>query len=103
MKKIVYVVGGLVTINGMSTILSAKINYLAQNTDYDIYMILTDRPNHPWCYHINRNVKWVNFGIEFDELDTMPLYKKIIHYYIKQRKYKHLLSIQRMSLCHLQT
>ena len=92
MKKIVYIVGGLVTINGMSTILSAKINYLAQNTDYDIYMVLTERPNHPWSYYINPRIKWTNFGIEFDELDTMPLYKKIVYYFIKQRKYKHLFS-----------
>ena len=35
-------------------------------------------------------VKWVNFDINFDELDSMPLHKKLVHYVIKQRKYKQL-------------
>ena len=32
--KIVYVVGGLLAPNGMSSVLSAKINYWAEHTDY---------------------------------------------------------------------
>ena len=47
-KKIVYVVGGLVNIDGMSQVLSQKINYLAEHTDWDIYMILTEKAGTPW-------------------------------------------------------
>lgn len=86
--KIVYVVGGLLAPNGMSSVLSAKINYLAEHTDYELYMILTEKAGHPWCYQINPKVKWVNFNINFDELDTMPLYRKIFFYMLKQRRYK---------------
>lgn len=88
MKKIVYVVGGIYGPNGMSSILTKKINYLAEHTDYELYMILTERPDLPWCYKVNSRVKWVNFGINFDELDTMPILKKTFHYFVKQRKYK---------------
>lgn len=88
MKRIVYVVGGLVGMNGMSRILCQKINYLAEHTDYDIYMILTEKAGVPWSYNINPKVKWVNFNLNFDELDTMPLYKKIYQYFIKQKRYK---------------
>ena len=86
--KIVYVVGGLLAPNGMSSVLSAKINYLAEHTDYELYMILTEKAGHPWYYQINQKVKWVNFDINFDELDTMPLYRKIFFYMLKQRRYK---------------
>ena len=86
--KIVYVVGGLLAPNGMSSVLSSKINYLAEHTDYEIYMILTEKAGHPWYYQINPKVKWVNFDINFDELDTMPLYIKLFFYALKQRKYK---------------
>ncbi len=86
--KIVYVVGGLLAPNGMSSVLSAKINYLAEHTDYELYMILTEKAGHPWCYQINPKVKWVNFDINFDELDTMPLFRKIFFYMLKQRRYK---------------
>lgn len=87
-KKIVYVIGGLYAPTGMVVMLSQKINYLAEHTDYELYMILTERPEKPWCYKMNPKIKWVNFNINFDELDTMPFYKKSIFYFIKQRKYK---------------
>lgn len=41
--KIVYVVGGLLHPNGMSQVLSEKINYLAERTNFEIYMILTEK------------------------------------------------------------
>ena len=88
MKKIVYVVGGMLNPTGMGAILSNKINWLAEHTDYEIHMILTERPDIPWCYDINPKVKWVNFNINFDELDTMPFAKKVYHYYLKQKIYK---------------
>lgn len=98
MKKIVYIVGGLFTKNGMSSILTQKINYLAEHTNFELYMVLTESPERPWCYEINPNVKWINFGINFDELDTMPIYKKIIYYIIKQRKYKQVLTKHLISI-----
>lgn len=88
--KIVYVVGGLLAPNGMSSVLSAKINYLAEHTDYELYMILTEKAGQEWYYHINPKVKWVNFDINFDELDTMPFLKKYFFYNFKLRKYKKL-------------
>ena len=90
MKKIVYVVGGLYSLTGMNSILSKKINWLAEHTDYELYMILTEKAEAPWVFDINKNVKWVNFNINFDELDTMPLPKKIIYYIVKQRRYRYL-------------
>ncbi len=88
--RIVYVVGGLLAPNGMSSVLSAKINYLAEHTDYELYMILTEKAGQDWYYKINPKVKWVNFDVNFDELDTMPLYKKLFFYQLKLRKYKKL-------------
>lgn len=87
-KKIVYVVGGLLYPNGMCMVLSQKINYLAEHTNHELHMILTEKAGVPWYYKINPRVKWVNFDINFDELDTMPLPKKIFKYLIKQRRYK---------------
>lgn len=91
MKKIVYVVGGLYCPTGMNSTLTRKINWLAENTDYDLYMILTERAELPWSFEVNPKVKWVNFDINFDEMDSMPLYKKLFYYIGKQRKYKRLL------------
>ena len=88
MKKIAYVVGGLYSLTGMNSILTKKINWLAEHTDYELHMILTERADLSWAFDMSPKVKWVNFDINFDELDIMPLHKKLIKYAIKQRRYK---------------
>lgn len=87
-KKIVYVVGGLFRMDGMTRVLSQKINYLAEHTDYELYVVLTENPDLPFCYRMSPLLHYVNFNINFDELDTMPFYKKVFHYWLKQCKYK---------------
>jgi len=88
MKKIVYIVGGLYQPSGMGQVLSCKVNYLAEHTDWQIYVVLTERPDLPFYYKLSPNVKYTNFDINFDELDTMPLFKKIVSYRKKQNIYK---------------
>ncbi len=91
-KKIVYIHGGLYAPNGMSSIISQKVNYLADHTDFDIHMVLTERPEAPRYYKLSERVSTVNLDINFDELDTMPLLKKAWYYWWKQRRYKKLLT-----------
>ncbi len=88
MKKIVYVVGGLSRIDGMTQVLSQKINYLAEHTNYEVHVILTENTGKPFCYKMSSRIHFVNFNINFDELDTMPIHKKVLCYLIKQHKYK---------------
>ncbi len=97
-KRIVYVVGGLLSPNGMSQVLSQKINYLAEHTDYELYMILTEKAGVPWYYNISPKVKYINFDINFDELDAMPLLKKIWNYHKKQKKYKRMFTDYLMNI-----
>lgn len=87
-KKIVYMIGGLYNPNGMARVLSTKVNYLAEHTDYQVHVILTEKAGTPYYYELSPKIEVVNFDINFDELDTMPLHRKIVHYLNKQRKYK---------------
>lgn len=88
MKKIVYIVGGLYQPSGMGQVLSCKVNYLAEHTDWQIYVVLTERPDLSFFYKLAPNIKYVNFDINYDELDTMPLLKKMCAYRKKQAVYK---------------
>ena len=80
MRKIVYIIGGLYQPSGMGQVMSCKVNYLAKNTDWQIYVVLTERPDLPFFYNLDPNIKYVNFDINFDELDTMPFFQKIVEY-----------------------
>lgn len=90
--KIVYIIGGLHAPNGMSQVLSQKVNYLAKHTDNEIYIVLTEKANQPFYYQLEKNVNIINFDLNFDELDTMPVIRKMFFYIQKQQKYKRLLS-----------
>lgn len=92
MKKIVYIVGGLYQPSGMGQVMSCKVNYLAEHTDWQMYVILTERSDLPFFYKLASNVKYVNFDINFDELDTMSLLKKMSAFHKKQVAYKNKLT-----------
>lgn len=87
-KRIVYIVGDLSYPNGMSRVLSQKVNYLAEHTDYEMYVVLTENASMSHYYELSPKVQYVNFDINFEVIQTMPLYRKIWCYYWKTRQYK---------------
>ena len=89
-KRIVYVVGDLSYPNGMSRVLSQKVNYLAEHTDYELYVVLTEKASSPFYYNLSSKVSYENFDINFDELYSMPLIKRLWAYYKKQTTYRRL-------------
>lgn len=91
-KKIAYIVGDLHYANGMSRVLSQKINWLARNTDYQIYMVLTEKAGAPFWFPIEQNVKYVNFNLDFEEIHSLPIHKKVFQFLKKQCQYKKLLA-----------
>lgn len=90
-KKIVYVVGDLSYPNGMSRVLSQKVNWLAEHTDYELYVVLTEKANMPWYYQLSPKIKEVvNFNLNFDDIWNMPFHRRLAAYFQKQRHYKKL-------------
>lgn len=87
-KRIVYIVGDLSYPNGMSRVLSQKVNYLAGHTDYELYVVLTEKATMPWYYQLAPNVKYINFDLNFDDLYQMPLYRRLLAYRKKQKQYR---------------
>ncbi len=96
--KVVYVLGGNYAPNGMSSVLTQKINWLTEHTDFQLYAVLTERPDLPMYYQLDERVETVNFNIGFDELDTMPIWRKVLSYQIKQKRYKKLFTDYLMNL-----
>ena len=87
-KKILYVLGGNYSANGMSAVITQKMNFLAENTDYELTALMTETSDAPMYYPLNPSIKIVNFDINFDALDTMPIYKKAWCYRKKHSIYK---------------
>ena len=94
-KKILYVLGGNYAASGMPAVITQKMNFLAENTDYELTALMTESPKAPMYYPLNQNIKVINFDINFDSLDTMPIYNRLWHYrkkrFIYKRKFTELL------------
>jgi len=97
-KKIVYVMGDLTYPNGMSRVISQKVNYLAEHTDFEVHAVLTENAGKPFYFPLSPKVKYVNFDINFEVLNTLPMYKKVIPFMKKQRRYRRLFTDYLMAL-----
>ena len=91
-KRIVYIVGDLSYPNGMSRVLSQKVNYLAEHTDDELYVVLTEQADKPWYYQLSPKIQHVNFGLDFDSLYQMPFFWRLLAYRRKQTQYRKLLT-----------
>ena len=91
-KRIVYIVGDLSYPNGMSRVLSQKVNYLAEHTDYELYVVLTEQDDKPWYYQLSPKIQHVNFGLDFDSLYQLPFSKRLLAYRRKQKQYRKFLT-----------
>ena len=89
-KKIVYLLGSNYYPNGMSQVISQKINYLAQYTNYELYAVLIEGKDKPMYYELNNKVHITHLNINFDEIEfgKITFYKKVFLYLKKQYIYK---------------
>lgn len=97
-KKLLYIYGGLYSPNGMSMMISQKVNYLAENTSYQVYVVLTEHPERRSIYALSNKVHVKTLTINYDDLDTMPFIKKLFCYWRKQRLFRRLLEEYMMEL-----
>lgn len=87
--KLVYVLGGNYDASGMCSVITKKINWFAEHTDWEITALLTESPNgRDFYFPLHDSVKIANFHLNYDELDTMGKLKKFFHYRQKQKLYK---------------
>ena len=68
MIRIAYCTPSLHIPGGVERVLTTKANYLAENGNYDIYILLTDGKGKPPCYTLSPKVKIIQLEIDFEEL-----------------------------------
>ena len=96
--KIVYCTPALYMAGGVERVLTLKANYFAEYYGYDITIILTEGKEKPLFYPLSDKIKVINLDINFEELWTCSIIKKVFVYLKKQRIYKKKLSEELMRL-----
>lgn len=89
--KLVYITQSLYMSGGVERVLTLKANYFAEHFGYDITIVTTDGKDKPAFFPISDKVKVVNLDINFEEMWHHPLYRKIMLYFPKQRRFKNVL------------
>ena len=97
-KKIVYCTPSLYIAGGVERVLTTKVNWLAEHTDWDVTIILTDGKGKAPYYPLSPRVHVINLDIGFEALWGMPFLRKGLVYLQKQRTFRRRLTETLMRL-----
>lgn len=89
--KIVYCIPHLYNSGGMERVLTQKANYLAQEPDTEILIVTTESTPEGKSisyFPLDKKIRIVELGINFNEDFTLPLVRKYYRHQTKQRQYK---------------
>lgn len=90
--KILYVIDTIVNWGGLERVVVEKVNYLAENYDYEMHIVTVDQGCHPILYPLSPKVTYQDLSIRFHQQYSYHglyrLYKKVYLYrlFIKRLK-----------------
>lgn len=84
--KIVYCIPSCYNSGGMERVLSIKANYLASH-NYDITIITTSQHSKKPYFPLSSAIRLIDLEINYDQIEKLPLYKKILP--LKNKKSLH--------------
>lgn len=90
--RIAYCIPSCYNSGGMERVLSLKANYLADKMDYEVFIITTGQKNNKPYYPLSPKIQLIDLGINYSDIEHLPLYKKIHWVFIKRYKHRKLLS-----------
>lgn len=92
--RILYCIPHLYNAGGMERVLTQKVNWLASHTEHDITIVTTEQTPggaKNTYFPLDKRVKVVSFGIDFDADYKKPLLTKWFGHMRRMRAYEHAL------------
>lgn len=86
--KIVFCTPSLYVSGGVERVLTTKMNWLVQNTDFEVYVVLTDGNGKNPFYSLDNRIKVIQLNVNFEELWNLSFIQKSFVYLKKQHQYK---------------
>lgn len=75
--KIIYCIPSYYNSGGMERVLSVKANYIADVLGWDVVIVTTSQKGREPFYSFSSKIKTIDLGINYDDIEKMPLIKRI--------------------------
>lgn len=86
--RIAYCIPSLDHSGGMERVLTIKANYLADQLDYDVSIIITDDKDSVPYFPLSDKIHIIQLDVNIDNLWQYPIWKRLYLYKKKMRLYK---------------
>lgn len=84
--KLLYCIPSLSNCGGTERVLSTRLNYLAQHTNNELYVVLTESHGGEPYFYLDSRIKIINLEIDFSADNSFV--KKLVNYRKRLRQYK---------------
>lgn len=64
--KIIYSTDQIYLHGGVEKVMTTKANYLANQTDYEIFILTTEQNKNPPCYPLHPRIKLIDLGVNYN-------------------------------------
>ena len=85
--KLVFCLNSLYHVGGSERVWIARLNYLSENTDYQLYLITTDQDKRKIFYEVNSKINLIDLDINYYKDKELNFIKRIFQFKKKQKKH----------------
>ena len=91
--RIAYCIPSLDHSGGMERVLTTKANYLADQLNYDVNIIITDDKGTKPYFPLSEKINVIQLDVNIDNLWQYPIWKRLYLYHKRMKEYKRRLNI----------
>ena len=97
--KILYVINKMTNLAGIERILTCKMNYLSEKSEYSVFLLTYEQPNQALSFQLNNKITYQPIEAPIPQREGMTLFRWIKAYLsarkvFKQEFYNHIKNIQ---------
>lgn len=85
--KLVFCLNSLYHVGGSERVWIERLNYLSENTDYQLYLITTDQDKRKIFYEVNSKISLIDLDINYYKDKELNFIKRIFQFKKKQKKH----------------
>ncbi len=85
--KLVFCLNSLYHVGGSERVWIERLNYLSENTDYQLYLITTDQDKRKNFYEVNSKINLIDLDINYYKDKELNFIKRIFQFKKKQKKH----------------